>query len=375
MSDLYEVLGVDKSASQDQIKKAYRKAAHKYHPDKNPGDDAAEAKFKEVNNAYETLSDDAKRSSYDRFGSTGTGGAGGAGGFNPGGGFGGFQGGSFNPEDFAQFGGGFDGVGDVFDQFFGGQRTRRQSGGRTRRTGIDIEIVIDLDLSESAEGVKKEIKYDHKVKCDSCSGKGYPEGSGMKTCDTCRGQGKVVSRVDTVFGVIQQEQRCPDCEGLGKKPEKNCGECSGNGFVSKVETIEVDIPAGIRDGDRVRVPGKGQAGYQGSNPGDLLLRINMQVDRGIRLEGLDTYSAVTVDYLDLMIGTKVDVDTVWGVMEVAVPKMTNPDRKLRLKNQGMPKLNNASVKGDHYIEIKVKMPDKLKKKDLKAIEDIRAKYK
>lgn len=366
MKDFYEILGVSKTASQDEIKKAYRKLAHKYHPDKNEGDKTAESKFKELGNAYEVLSDQKKRANYDRFGSN----------YDKvnqaGSGFG-FDGVQFDFQDFAG-GGNFNGVEDIFDQFFGGGvNRRRKQGPAARARGIDIEMEIQLTLEEIAAGVAKEIKYEHKTPCDKCEAKGFEPGSKLKQCPTCSGRGSIVSKVDTIFGVIQQEQQCPTCMGQGKIPEKDCTKCSGKGFNVETENLEVKIPAGVDEGTKVRIKGKGQAGYRGSEPGDLFLRVRLKYHEKLTKKGLDVYSETEVNYLDFLVGTKIDVYTVWGEVEVQVPKMTNPERKLRLKEQGIPKLGKEESKGDHYINLKIVMPEDLSNADLLKIADIRKK--
>jgi molecular chaperone DnaJ len=364
-ADFYEVLGVSRTASQDDIKKAYRKMAHKYHPDKNQGNPELEAKFKEANNAYEVLGDASKRANYDRFGHN----------FsnvnNAGAGFG-FDGVQFDFEDFAGQGGGFE---DVFESFFGGGFSRKRGGEKTsvRSRGIDIEMVIDLSLEDIAQGSKKTVEFEHKVKCDHCGGNGAEPGTTLKTCDTCKGKGRVFNRVETIFGVIQQESVCPTCAGEGKIPEKSCKVCSGKGFSSKVETLEIEVPVGVSQGDRIKVSGKGQAGYKGSEAGDLFLRVNQLPNDKLRRDGVDIYSVTEINYLDFLLGTKVDVYTVWGEVEVQVPRFTNPEGKLRLREQGMPKLNNANKKGDHYIELKIIMPKELDSKDMITLAEIRSK--
>lgn len=371
MADLYQVLGVSKTASPDEIKRAYRKQAHKYHPDKNPGNKEAEAKFKEVNNAYEVLGDAQKKANYDRFGTTGRPGFGGAGGPGGFGGFEGFQGG------FGQAGAAspFDDLNDVFESFFGSGFASggRRPGSRTRSQmrGVDIEMKINLTLEEAAEGAKKEFKYTHKVKCDNCTGKGHEPGSKVDTCPTCRGKGRVYQRVETIFGVIQQETQCPTCEGTGNVYEKKCHVCVGKGYNEEEEELEVTIPVGVDTGDKVRISGKGEAGYKGSEAGDLFLVVNITPHKALRREGLNIISTIEVDYFDLLLGTRVDIDTVWGEVEMEIPKYTNPDQKLRLREQGMPALNNTKKKGDHYIKIKTVMPKKLSGKQLKALEEIR----
>lgn len=378
MENLYEVLGVSKGASQDEIKKAYRKLAHKYHPDKNPNNQEAENKFKQINNAYEVLGDPKKRDNYDRFGSNhdrfGQGAQ--AGGFNGfGQDFGGFSNVEFN------FGGAgaspFEDLNDVFETFFGGGfgpatgARRQQTRAQSRSKGVDLEMEMDLTLEESAKGVSKQFSLKHNITCDHCNGKGNEPGTKVNTCLTCKGQGRVYQRVETIFGVIQQETTCPDCEGTGKKFEKACTVCIGKGYYQETEEIEVTIPVGVDSGDKVRIAGKGEAGYRGSDPGDLYLTIRIKPHKILKREKLDVYSEIEVNYFDLLLGKVVMIDTVWGPLEIEIPKYTNPDGKLRVRDQGMPKLNNPSIKGDHYISLKIKMPQKLNQKDLEIISEIR----
>lgn len=364
-SDYYEILGVSKNATQDEIKKAYRKKAHQLHPDKNPNNPEAENEFKKVNNAYEVLGDATKRANYDRFGSN----------YqnvnNAGAGFG-FDGVQFDFQDFAGgFGGG--GIEDIFDSFFGGNSRSRSSQSSSRTKGIDIELGVEVTLEESARGARKVVEYERKTKCETCEGKGFEAGVKMKTCDNCKGRGKILKRVDTIFGVIQQETVCPICEGSGKIPEKSCSSCAGKGYHSKKEILEFDVPVGVATEDKVKIPGKGQAGYKGSDYGDLFLRVKIKDHPTLRRQGMDIYSTITINYLDFILGTKIDVYTVWGEVEVQVPPFTNPEGKLRLRGQGMPKLNNENEKGDHYVELKIKMPENLSNQDIAILREIRSK--
>ncbi len=372
MADYYQILGVDKSATQDDIKKAYRKLAHKYHPDKNPGDKESENKFKEINNAYEVVGDPKKRNDYDRFGGN-TGKyqqyANGQGGF---GGFGG-PGGGFENVDF-NFGGGSGGFGDindVFETFFGAGFNNSGKQTTSRSRGVNIEMKIDLTLEEAAEGAKKSFTYKHKTKCKNCNGNGHEPDSGVKTCTTCKGKGKIYQRVETIFGTIQQETQCPECEGIGKIYDKKCNVCTGHGYTNEQEELEIEVPVGVSSGDRIRVSGKGEAGYRNSQPGDLYLIVNILPHKHLERDSQDIKSTIEVDYFDFLLGTKVDVQTVWGEVEIEIPKITNPDKKLRLKNQGMPSLNNPKNKGDHYLTLKPVMPKKLSKKQIKTITSLR----
>lgn len=362
MANLYEVLGVPKNATQDEIKKAYRKLAHKYHPDKNSGDKASETKFKEINNAYEVLGDEKKRGNYDRFGDASQnmnfGGQGG--------GPGGFGFGDGVQFDFGQGGaGGFDDLNDVFETFFGSgfgassQKRSRARNNASRMKGVDIEMGIELSLEEAARGVKKTFSYKHNITCDNCTGKGYEPGSKVQNCTTCKGQGRVYQRVETIFGVIQQETQCPTCDGIGKIYDKKCHVCTGKGYNQNTEELEVEIPVGVDNDDKVRVSGKGEAGYRGSESGDLYLIIKVANNKLLTREKQDITSTIEIGYFDLLLGSHIDVYTVWGEVEVQIPPMTNPEGKLRLKGQGMPALNNPNNKGDHYIKLKIRMPEKL----------------
>ena len=224
-------------------------------------------------------------------------------------------------------------------------------------------------------GPSKVIEYEHKVRCEECDGKGYEPGSKMIGCPTCKGRGRVYNRVETIFGVIQQETVCPTCEGVGKVPEVACHVCGGKGFNSRKEKLEVEIPVGVSNGDRIKVAGKGEAGYKGSTPGDLFLKVNEKKHKILQRDGVDIVSVAQINYLDFILGTKIDVYTVYGEVEVQVPRFTNPEGRLRLKDQGLPKLNNQTKKGDHYVEMKVIMPESLTSDDLLKIADIRKKVK
>jgi molecular chaperone DnaJ len=382
-NDYYKILEVDKNASPDDIKKSYRKLAHKYHPDKNPDNKEAEQKFKEISNAYQVLSDPQKKSQYDRFGSEMPGGSGGMDGmdfsnfgFNQGG-----QGFEFNFSS----GDPFSDLQDVFESVFGGNgpkrsgfggvRNQRQAGGNSRRKGIDLEMELSLSLEESATGVDKKIKLKHKVECDRCDGTGGEPNSKSSTCPTCKGNGKVYQRMATIFGVVQEEIICPTCHGSGKIYENSCKKCGGKMIVEEIEEIMVKIPVGIRTGDRIRVSGKGQAGYKGSVPGDLFLNINIKEHETLEVEGLNTFSVLSVNYFDLLSGIEKDVYTTWGAVQMKIPPLTNPKGKLRIKNHGLPKLNNSKAKGDHYVTLNVKMPKKISKEQSEILQKLKSEIK
>ncbi len=355
MSKYYDVLGVTNSATPDEIKKAYRKLAHQYHPDKNHGNKEFESKFKEINNAYETLSDPQKRSNYDRFGDAGQNNS------------------SGGPQGFGDFDfGGMDiNLDDIMNGFFGGgfAGNRQQPSSRSRSKGIDIEMSIELTLEEIALGVAKKFDLKHNTICKHCKGLGFEPKSKTKDCPVCNGKGKVYQRFNTIFGVMQQEMECTNCSGRGKIFETKCTNCKGAGFTQEVETIEVDIPAGIDVGQRIRVKAKGQAGYQGSEAGDLFLSIELKKHKHLTRDGLDINSVLEIDYLDLLLGKKADVQTVYGEIEVTIPASTTPDAKLRVKEKGMPKLGNPKIKGDQFITLKVRMPS-LSPAKLKQLQDV-----
>lgn len=363
MSKYYDLLGINQSATPEEIKKAYRKMAHQYHPDKNPDNKASETKFKEINNAYEVLSDPQKKSNYDRFGDAGNGNSG----------FGGGQAG-YGPQGFGADFSGMDGVNldDIMNGFFGGgfgqQRSSRQQT-QSRSKGIDIEMVMELTLEEIAQGINKEFDLKHNALCKHCRGLGFEPKSKTRDCPTCKGKGKVYQRFNTIFGLMQQEVECIDCNGKGKFFETKCTVCHGAGFSQEIEKISVDIPSGIDTGQRIRVKGKGQAGYQGSESGDLFLSIETKKHKNLSRDGMDVNSVLEIDYLDLLIGKKAEVVTVYGEIEVSIPALTTPDSRLRVREKGMPKLGNPKIKGDHFISLKVKMP-KLSSSQLKALTDI-----
>ncbi len=349
--DYYEILGVSRDAPVGDIKKAYRKLSKELHPDKNKNDKDAEKKFQEVNEAYEVLSDDKKRKQYDTFGAAGVGGAGGQGGF------GGF--------DFSGFQGA-GGFGDIFESFFGGAR----GGSRTQRSerGRDREVRLTIDFDEAVKGVQKKIALDTFISCAECEGKGTEKGSEMITCSDCGGTGQQTKTAQSFFGVIQQSFVCPSCSGAGRVPEKKCGKCSGEGRVRKKETITLDIPAGIHDGQTLRLSGKGEAGRHGAQAGDLYLLIVVRPDPRFERDKDDVHTYSVISVLDAIMGTQIKVKTVHGDKELKIPAGTQPGQIFRIKGEGMPVLG-SSKHGDHYVTITVEIPKKLSKEERRLMEE------
>ncbi|MDR0591137.1 MAG: molecular chaperone DnaJ [Candidatus Nomurabacteria bacterium] len=355
--DYYEVLGVSKGASDDEIKKAFRKLAVKYHPDKEGGD---EAKFKEANEAYEVLKDSKKRQRYDQFGHAGVGGAtgGGASGGNPFEGFGG-QGVHFD------FGDG--GLGDIFGSFFGGGMGGRQRG---PVKGRDVEVSLTLSFEEAVFGTEDEITLTLDDECQHCKGTGAEPGYGMKTCPTCKGAGQVNKVVNTLFGAIQQVVQCSTCRGKGKVPEKDCTVCGGSGIERRRQTIKLKIPAGIDDGATIRLEGRGEA-IAGGKKGDLYVHIKVKAHKKFTREGDLILSEQSVNMIDAALGTEIDVETVDGKVRMKVPAGTQSGTDFKLSNHGVPHLR-SNTRGAHIVTIKVGTPVGLSKKQKDLLEEFKA---
>lgn len=358
--DFYETLGVGKDASKDEIKRAYRRLAHEHHPDKG---NSEAAKFKEINQAYEVLSDPEKRSQYDRFGQTfESARSGQAGGF---GGFGGFQ-------DFSDFTRGFGDnfsrgpysgtqfdFGDIFSDIFGGRQNQR---GRRREQGIDLEMNLEVDFLEGVFGATKTVNLERQDACPRCEGSGAEPGSKITTCAKCHGQGQITSRRQTMFGVIQHAEVCDRCEGLGKTPEKNCKSCLGRGVKRIKQEVKVIIPPGIGDRERLKLTGEGEVGYRGSHRGDLYVVIRIRKHPEFKRDGFDVVSEVPVSFYQAALGAKVEIETVDGKVMLKVPAETQSGKMLRLRNRGVPHLE-SSLRGDHIAIIRVVTPTKLTKKE------------
>ena len=352
--DYYDVLGVDKSADATAIKKAYRKLAMKYHPDKNPGDKEAEEKFKEINEAYEVLSDETKRRNYDQFGQEGVNGQG----FGGAGGFGG------------QGFGGFDDIfGDIFGDMFGGGFS---GGSRQRRRGpergADIKQRVNISFEEAAFGKKVQVKINRSEECDQCHGSGAKPGTSKKTCPTCHGSGQVQSVQRTPFGNIASTRTCSTCNGEGEVIDSPCSKCHGKGSIRKTKTIEVDIPAGIDNGQMIKLGGQGELGTRGGPRGDLYIEVNVQSHPLFTRDGYDVYLEMPITFAQATLGDKIQVPTLDGKVEYEVPEGTQTGTVFRLKGKGIPKLK-SNVRGDQYVKVTVEIPKKLNEKQKELVRE------
>lgn len=340
--DYYAILGVPKNASEDEIKRAFRKLAHEHHPDKG----GSEEKFKEINEAYQVLGDKEKRARYDQFGTAD--GPAGFGGF-PGGGFG-----NFDPSQFGDFG-------DIFDSFFGG------GGRRSRRAkGDDIQVDISLTFKESVFGVAKDIPLNKHSTCERCGGNGAEPGSKMKSCPTCEGKGFTISTQRTILGSVQVRTECATCHGRGEVPEKTCTTCGGEGTVRARKTIRVDIPPGVEEGTQVRVRGEGESIGDQGDPGDLYLRIRVTEDSRFTREGSTIFSEKKIGFTQAALGDSVEVDTVDGKVSMKIPPGTQSGDELRLRGKGVP---SRGGRGDQIVIIKVVTPTKLDRKTRDLLEE------
>lgn len=337
--DYYEVLGVNKGASEDEIKKAFRSMSKKYHPDLNPNNKEAEEKFKEVNEAYQVLSDADKRSKYDQFGHAGV-----DPNFGAGGGYG---------------GAGFD-FGDIFGDIFGGG-FGGFGGGRRRsgpRRGNDIRQVIDITFEEAAFGCDKQMNIQTQEKCETCGGSGAKKGTSAETCPNCHGSGRVQTQQRTILGYMTTETTCPNCHGEGKIIKEPCRDCRGTGKVRKSKTIEVHIPAGIDDGQTIQLTGKGEAGDKGGPNGDLLLTVRVRKHAIFEREGNNVYIDMPITFVQAAIGATVKVPTLDGLVELDIPEGTQTGSRFRMKGKGIPFLRSKS-RGDQYVTVNVEVPRNL----------------
>ncbi len=345
--DYYEVLGVGKNASEEEIKRAYRKVAKKYHPDMNPGDKNAEEKFKEAAEAYEVLSDPEKKARYDQFGHAafeqGGGGAGA-------GGFGGFD-----------FGGGDMGdiFGDIFGDFFGGGGSRRGERKNGPRQGANLRAAVRITFDEAIRGVDKELEVTLKETCAACGGNGAKVGTSPETCPKCNGTGQVVYTQQSMFGMVRNVQPCPDCNGTGQVIRHKCPDCNGTGYVKARKKIKVPIPAGIDNGQSVRIREKGEPGINGGPRGDLLVNINVGRHPKFQRQEYDIYSTEPITFSQAALGATIRIDTVDGPVEYKLKAGTQTDTQIRLKNKGVPSLKNKKVRGNHFVTFVVSVPEHL----------------
>ncbi|HJD27944.1 MAG TPA: molecular chaperone DnaJ [Candidatus Blautia avicola] len=352
--DYYEVLGVDRGADESAIKSAYRKLAKKYHPDVNPGDKEAEKKFKEATEAYSVLSDPQKRRQYDQFGHAAfEQGGGGAGGFDGFGGFGGFSGGDMG-----------DIFGDIFGDLFGGGRRRPNNG---PMKGANVHASVRITFEEAVFGCEKELDLTLKDTCETCHGTGAKPGTSPETCSKCHGTGQVVYTQQSMFGTIQNVQTCPDCHGTGKVIKEKCPDCRGTGFISNRKKIKVTIPAGIDNGQSIRIREKGEPGTNGGPRGDLMVEVVVARHPIFQRQDMNIFSTAPITFAQAALGGEVRISTVDGDVMYDVKPGTQTDTKVRLKGKGVPSLRNKNVRGDHYVTLVVQVPTKLNEEAKEAL--------
>lgn len=354
--DLYEILGVSKDASESEIKKAFRRRARELHPDVNKAADA-EDQFKELNEAYDVLSDPNKRAQYDRFGTI------------PGAAGGGYGGGSGYVDFDDLFGGGFGGMGDIFSSFFGGQGG--QGGRPARKEGRDMGVGLRITLEEVARGVEKEIVYDRLAPCPDCKGTGLGENGKVVTCPECGGKGRVVSVQRTFLGDMQTATTCKKCNGTGSSIENPCPECEGQGRVPDRQRVTVKVPAGIRDGQQLRVGGFGEAGIQGAQAGDLIVTCRVQPHEFFERDGDDLHGRANISFIQAVLGAEIEID---GIMpdekvQVRIPAGCQNEQVVRVKGFGMPRLK-SDIRGSMYVHVNVVIPEKITKKQRELLEKL-----
>jgi len=348
--DYYKILGISKSASTDEIKRAYKKMAVKYHPDVNK-EKGAESTFKEINEAYQVLSNPQKKANYDQFGSADMGGAG----FNQSQGFGGFDFSNFSTEGL----GGFE---DIFDVFFGGGRNRR----RKENRGRDVEIIIELDFKEAVFGVEKDISYSVMSACPDCHGAG---GTNLKNCSQCEGSGQITKTQRTILGSFAQTVICPGCHGRGEIPENTCRKCGGTGRTRQTKNLKVKIPAGVNDGSAIRIAEGGEAGEDGN--GDLYLKIKVRPSQEFEREGSNIFSEKEIPYSSAVLGGKINIETIDGPVILNIPAGTASHTEFKLRGRGVPIPNQRNIRGDHLVMIKIRVPKKLSREERDILEKLK----
>lgn len=339
--DYYEVLGVDRNADDSAIKKAYRALAKKYHPDMNPGNAEAEKKFKEASEAYAILSDPEKKKQYDQFGHAAF----------EGGGAGGFGGFDFSGADFSDI------FGEMFGDFFGGGRSRKANTGPMK--GANVRASVRITFEEAVFGCEKELDLNLKDTCGTCHGSGAKPGTSAETCSKCGGKGQVVFTQQSFFGTVRNVQTCPDCHGSGKVVKEKCTDCHGSGYLTNRKKIQVSIPAGIDNGQSVRIREKGEPGSNGGPRGDLLVEVMVQRHPIFQRQDYNIFSTVPMSFAVAALGGEIVIDTVDGKVIYDVKAGTATDTKVRLKGKGVPSLRNREIRGDHYVTLVVQVPDKL----------------
>lgn len=364
--DYYNILGVDKSASQEDIKKAFRKKAHEFHPDKKGGD---EAKFKEANEAYQVLGDSDKRVKYDQFGSSFEHGQAG-GGF---GGFEGFSGGAnINMDDLGDIFGGF---GDIFG--FSSRGGQGRGGARAKR-GSDIQVHMTIEFMEAVFGVEKEVSLNKTIQCSKCGGEGAEPGSKIETCSACGGRGQIARVQRTILGNMQVNMTCSTCEGKGKIHSQKCSKCVGHGIVKEVVNLKIKIPAGIEDDGVIRLTGQGEAGEKGASSGDLYIQVKIKKDRRFERDGDDILTHTEISFTQAVLGDKIEVETVDGPVNLKIPEGTQSGAEFVLRGRGVQYLQSRSPfgsaqgkRGDHFITVKVRIPKNLNKKQKELLKEAR----
>ncbi|MDR3214772.1 MAG: molecular chaperone DnaJ [Bacilli bacterium] len=351
--DYYDVLGISKNADASEIKKAYRKQAKKYHPDANDSADAEE-KFKEIQEAYEVLSDTQKKATYDQFGHAA---------FDQNGSQAGFGGSGFNF-------GGFDDLSDIFGSFFGGGFSSNKARSNAPMQGDDKFLVLSITFMEAALGTEKEVEIMFEEECDHCHGSGAEHPSDISTCNTCHGSGVVNEQIRSPFGTMMQQKVCPTCHGTGKIVKEKCHKCHGNGFISKKIKVDLKIPAGINTGQQLRVSGKGERGRNGGPYGDLYVEINIKPHEYFSREGNDVYINIPLSFSDAALGSKIEVPTIHGNVELSIPEGSQTNTKFRLKSKGIKDIRGRGM-GNQYVIIDIKTPTKLSKEEKELFNKLR----